>query len=104
MDDPAEKTVMLDVKHESAVLGISKINILELPNILKFGRYNDQLLKTSEVNKIITLFEKHGTQWTKKENAVVMVIESTWLEDNQDLNSIWNSPATLTTISHIHIV
>jgi hypothetical protein len=98
MDDPAEKTVALDVKLESAVLGIGKINILEPGNDLKFGRYNDRPLKTSEVNKMITSFEKHGMQWMKKENAVAMVIERTQLEDDQDLNRAWGSPETLTTI------
>ena len=98
MEDPAERTVTLDAKLESAVLGIGKINILQISNELKFGRYNDRPVKHSEVNKMITSFEKHGIQWTKKENAIAIVIEASRLEADQDLDGSWNSPTTLTMV------
>lgn len=98
MQDPAERVSVLDKKLESAVLGIGKINILGIGNELVFGRYNDRALKTSEVNKMITSFEKHGMQWTKRENAIAIVIEATRLAEHQDLNGTWNSAETLPTI------
>lgn len=85
MGNPAARTIALDAKVEAAKLGIGKINVLNLENPLVFGRYNDRPLKTSEVNKMITSYEKHGMQWTKSENAIAIVIEPARLAPGQDL-------------------
>ncbi|KAG2337832.1 hypothetical protein BDR05DRAFT_952347 [Suillus weaverae] len=98
MDGPAARTVALDDKLEKAIIGIGKINVLEIENDVQFGRYNDRPLKISEVNKMITSFDKHGMQWTKSENAIAIVIEPARLAAGQMLEGRWNSPDTLTSI------
>ncbi|KAG1772197.1 hypothetical protein EV702DRAFT_1201585 [Suillus placidus] len=98
MDDPAARTVVLDGKLEKAIIGIGKINILDIENEIQFGRYNNRPLKISEVNKMITLFDKHGMQWMKSENAIAIVIEPARLAPGQMLEGRWNSPDMLTSI------
>jgi hypothetical protein len=99
MANPAARTIALDAKVEAGKLGIGKINVLQMENALVFGRYNDRPLKESEVNKMITSFEKHGMQWTKSENALAIVIEPARLAPEQDLEGAWNSPDTLNSVA-----
>lgn len=43
-------------------IGMGKINILTITNMLKFGMYNDRLKNNTHVNKMIALFDKNGIQ------------------------------------------
>ncbi|KAG1762375.1 hypothetical protein EDD22DRAFT_847143 [Suillus occidentalis] len=95
MADPAARAIALDAKLEEAKLGIGKINVIKIANKLTFGRYNDRPVKESEVNKMITSYEKHGMQWTKRENSLAIVIEPARLAPDQDLEGAWNASDTL---------
>jgi hypothetical protein len=61
-DDLARRNHQLDTDLAKAKIGIGKINILDIENKLQFGTYNDRAQNSSEVNKMITSFEKHGRQ------------------------------------------
>jgi len=94
-DDLARRNHQLDTDLAKAKIGIGKINILDIENKLQFGTYNDRAQNSSEVNKMITSFEKHGRQWYKESNALAIVIEPSRLRDGQDLTGNWSEPESL---------
>lgn len=104
IDEPAVKMLELDEAVEAAKIGFGKVNILTLGNRLEFGIYNDRPVKTSEVNKMITSFEKHGIQWFKAENALAIVLKRSRISADQLENGVlegdWNAQE-LTTVEFV---
>ncbi|KAG2353680.1 hypothetical protein BDR07DRAFT_1382927 [Suillus spraguei] len=94
-NDMAAENRRLEAALEKAQLGIGKINLLHIGNPLKFGTYNDRPLKPSEVNKMLTSFEKFGIQSFDPRNALAIVIEPTRLSPNQTLTGTWTDPDTI---------
>ncbi|KAG1758360.1 hypothetical protein EV702DRAFT_1208411, partial [Suillus placidus] len=94
-DDLAEKIRQLDAGVEQAKIGIGKINILQIKNMLKFGTYNSRPQNSTEVNKMITSFENYGRQCFKETNVLAIVIDPKRISSGQDLTGSWNDPMTL---------
>ncbi|KAG2344209.1 hypothetical protein BDR05DRAFT_947607 [Suillus weaverae] len=95
-DDLAMQIQQLDAALKAAKIVISKINILQLENVLQFGTYNSCPKKTSEVNKMITSFEKHGIQAFKDMNTLLVMIERMLISPNENLEGSWNQSDKLT--------
>lgn len=104
IDEAAVKMLELDEAVEAAKIGFGKVNLLDMKNPLAFGIYNDRPLKMSEVNKMITSFEKHGIQWFKPENALAIVIKRSRISAEQiekgELGGDWNAQE-LTTVEFL---
>ncbi|KAG1868944.1 hypothetical protein DFJ58DRAFT_837782 [Suillus subalutaceus] len=100
-DEQTRKKHELDVAVGKARIGVSRINILEIANELRFGTYNDRPQNSSEVNKMITLFEKHGWQWYKESNALAIVIEPSHLCPGQKLDGNWSEPESLEEVKFV---
>ncbi|KAG0697259.1 hypothetical protein DFH29DRAFT_1003872 [Suillus ampliporus] len=98
VDELATKVKRLDAALAKARIGIGKMNILELQNTLKFGVYNDRAQKTSEVNKMMSSFEKHGMQAYTDGNALPIIIQRSRLSPGQTFEGDWNDPETLTEV------
>ncbi|KAG1765966.1 hypothetical protein EV702DRAFT_1050825 [Suillus placidus] len=94
-DEQAAKIQQLDAGLEKAKIGIGKINLLEIENKPIFGTYNDRPQKSTEVNKMLTSFEKNGIQSCKEVNTLAIVIEASRIRPNQQLNGSWSNVETL---------
>ncbi|KAG0692330.1 hypothetical protein DFH29DRAFT_1084805, partial [Suillus ampliporus] len=88
-NDPAAEAQRLNQEVETARIGNGYINILDLENPLIFGTYNDRPEKMSEINKMMTSFERHGIQSMDEKNALVIIIERSRLSGNQSLDVPW---------------
>jgi hypothetical protein len=97
-DETAAKIQQLDAGLEKAKIGIGKLNILGIENKLVFGAYNDRPEKSTEVNKMLTSFEKNGIQSFKEINTLAIVIERSRIRPNQQLNGTWSEPEKLVEI------
>ncbi|KAG1764064.1 hypothetical protein EV702DRAFT_1051471 [Suillus placidus] len=94
-DEQAAKIQQLDAGLEKAKIGIGKINLLEIENKPIFGTYNDRPQKSTEVNKMLTSFEKNGIQSCKEVNTLAIIIEASRIRPNQQLNGSWSNVETL---------
>ncbi|KAG2335551.1 hypothetical protein BDR05DRAFT_1006689 [Suillus weaverae] len=97
-DEQAAKIQQLDAGLEKAKIGIGKINLLEIENKPIFGTYNDRPQKSTEVNKMLTSFEKNGIQSCKEVNTLAVVIEASRIEPNQKLDGSWSNAETLVNV------
>ncbi|KAG0691521.1 hypothetical protein DFH29DRAFT_1074484 [Suillus ampliporus] len=88
-NDPAAEAQRLNQEVETARIRNGYINILDLENPLIFGTYNDRPEKMSEINKMMTSFERHGIQSMDEKNALVIIIERSRLSGNQSLDVPW---------------
>ncbi|KAG2050858.1 hypothetical protein BDR06DRAFT_1010815 [Suillus hirtellus] len=94
-DDVALEKERRDAAVEAAKIGMGKINILTIANMLKFGTYNDRLKNNTHVNKMIASFEKNGIQWGTQTNALPIVIERSRIAPGQTLEGSWTDSTTL---------
>lgn len=89
-DEVALETGWRDVAVAATKIGMGKINILTITNMLKFGMYNDRLKNNTHVNKMIALFDKNGIQWGTQTNALPIVIEKSHIAPGQMLEGSTN--------------
>ncbi|KAG1729401.1 hypothetical protein EDB19DRAFT_1832442 [Suillus lakei] len=82
-------------------IGVGKLNILKIANKLKFGTYNEQPQKSTEVNKMITSFEMNGHQWFKEENALAIIIKSNQICNIEDLQGEWDDADDLNEVEFV---
>ncbi|KAG1790030.1 hypothetical protein EV424DRAFT_1355502 [Suillus variegatus] len=94
-DDVALEHERRDAAVAAAKIGMGKINVLTIANMLKFGTYNDRLKNNSHVNKMIASFEKNGIQWGTQANALPIVIERARISPGQTLEGSWTDSTTL---------
>ncbi|KAG2353858.1 hypothetical protein BDR07DRAFT_1382767 [Suillus spraguei] len=94
-DELATKALELDKAVQGAMIGIGKINVLQMDNEFTLGKYNNRPQNQMEVNKMVTSFKAHGRQWFKDSNALAIVIQPERLVAGQNLISNWSGPDSL---------
>ncbi|KAG2029474.1 hypothetical protein BDR03DRAFT_1018338 [Suillus americanus] len=71
----AQETQRLDTQLAKCKVGVAWINLLEMQDRLKFGRYNDRPPNDTEINKLIGSFKASGIVAMKDVSAIPIIID-----------------------------
>jgi hypothetical protein len=97
-NEVASVVMQLDKEVEEARIGIGIVNLVQLPNPLVFGKYNDRPKKDSEINKMVASLEANGLQGVKEANALPIMIKRERLSAGQTFGGTWTEKDSLTHI------
>ncbi|KAG2336036.1 hypothetical protein BDR05DRAFT_1063727 [Suillus weaverae] len=90
--DIAKETQRLDTQVAKCKAGVAWINLLEMQDRLKFGKYNDRPPNDAEINKLIGSFKSSGIVAMKDISAIPIIIDLRRIKTGLTLATGFNEP------------
>ncbi|KAG1802532.1 uncharacterized protein BJ212DRAFT_1304810 [Suillus subaureus] len=91
-NDIAKETQRLDTQVTKCKVGVAWIDLLEMQDRLKFGKYNDRPPNDAEINKLIISFKSSGIVPMKDVSAIPIIIDIKRIERGLALATGFDEP------------